>query len=51
MKLLIVCYCVRLLFSSGKVVNTVFDDYEEARLFSNDMIMKPNVEDAHLWKL
>lgn len=49
--LVVTCYCVRVLFSSGKVRHKVFDDHEEARIFSNAMIMRPNVEDAHLWEL
>ncbi len=51
LNMVIAYYCVRMWFSSGKVFNRVFDDHDEARLFMNAMIMKPNVENAHLWEL
>lgn len=44
-------YCVRVWFTSGKTFNKVFDDYEDARHFSNDMINRKNVDDANLWEL
>lgn len=44
-------FCVRMWFTSGKIFDRVFDDYDTAREFMNLMINKPRVEDAHLWEL
>lgn len=44
-------FCVRMWFTSGKVFDRVFDDYEIARVFMNYMVNRPKVEDAHLWEL